>query len=393
MKLAYLDQELDRLHRASERVSANLVELEIDSGRALLAASRLEGESALRWASAGAALTELWRRSGLLEDLLAQADEARRSRQADRLQALLRGGSIELDGSEVPLAERQLLGSTRARRTCTPSELLEAMSGAFDEVKAVISDIGAAWELLIPKLDEARALLRESNELAGRLGESRPAELESAAARLAALGARVTADPLSARATEVDELTRSLQRIHKDLEGVAALQRGFETSMLEARELLGQLSAAVREADAAHREVQAKISVPHGPAPASADHELEAELREISELARREAWREARHALSNWTARTRGLLEEARAAIAANRAPVEARNQFRALLEAYQAKAARLGLVEEPQLAEMFTRAHEALYTAPTDLALAARLVRNYQQAVNGPPPVREPPR
>jgi hypothetical protein len=52
-----LDLKLRRLNEASERVSANLVELEIDSSRQLLEASALEGESAARWAEASAALT------------------------------------------------------------------------------------------------------------------------------------------------------------------------------------------------------------------------------------------------------------------------------------------------------------------------------------------------
>ncbi len=95
-------------------------------------------------------------------------------------------------------------------------------------------------------------------------------------------------------------------------------------------------------------------------------------------------------ALDRWTADTTALLDAATRALEANRAPIAARNQFRALLEAYQVKAGRLGVVEDPRLAEIFERAHRALYTAPTDLALAAQLVRSYQQALGSPPPVSE---
>jgi hypothetical protein len=75
---------------------------------------------------------------------------------------------------------------------------------------------------------------------------------------------------------------------------------------------------------------------------------------------------------------------------AANRAPVEARDQFRALLEAYQVKAKRLGRLEDPDMAELWASAHQALYTAPTDLAVAARLVRSYQEALTGLRPSSE---
>jgi hypothetical protein len=53
-----LDRELSRLQEASQRIAANLVELEIDSGRQLLDASPLTGVSADRWATARSALAD-----------------------------------------------------------------------------------------------------------------------------------------------------------------------------------------------------------------------------------------------------------------------------------------------------------------------------------------------
>ena len=78
MRTEHIDRRLADLHQACEHISANLVDLEIDSGRQLLDATRLEGQSAARWATASRALTELWRRHGLLESLLNQADELRK---------------------------------------------------------------------------------------------------------------------------------------------------------------------------------------------------------------------------------------------------------------------------------------------------------------------------
>jgi len=79
MKLDDADRELEHLRGASERVAANLVELEIDSSRQLLEARTLTGESAARWSAASAALTNLWEWRGLLERFLEKADELRRS--------------------------------------------------------------------------------------------------------------------------------------------------------------------------------------------------------------------------------------------------------------------------------------------------------------------------
>jgi hypothetical protein len=79
-------------------------------------------------------------------------------------------------------------------------------------------------------------------------------------------------------------------------------------------------------------------------------------------------------------------LDEARRLLRVTRVPIEARNQLRALLDAYQVKAKRLGLVEDAEVADAYTRAQAVLYSAPTDLNSAAQLVRAYQEAVNGSP-------
>jgi hypothetical protein len=375
---------LQRLHEAAERISANLVELELDSSRQLLEASPLVGESAARWSAASTALTELWRRHGLLEHLLQRADKLHGSRRANELGAMLDAPSIELDSSDVPLAERSLLGSVQTADRCTADQLLASMSSAFDEVKTVISRIGEAWNTLIPKLDAERRLLQDTSRLAEELGESGRRDLKAAAQTLEGLRASVTTDPLSVPVSEVEALTRSLRAIREDLEGSIALKRGFEAKIHDAHELLEQVRATDREGQAAHEELLVKISVPGPPAAPKGRGDREAELAAIVALAQRGAWREARSGLDNWSTRTNASLDLARRTLDANRAPIEARNQFRALLDAYQVKAKRLGLVEEPQLAEIFTQAQQALYNAPTDLALAAQLVRSYQQALSG---------
>src|SRR6185437_95050 len=169
----------------SERISANLVDLEIDSGRQLLEATRLEGRSAVRWGAASQALTELWRRHSLLVSLLKQADELRHSRRTDQLTSLLHGRSIELTSFEVPIAQRKLLASHEETERCSPDELLASMSATFDEVKTVLSEIGSAWERLVPAIDDARGRLHAATELAAELHEGSRSDLQAAGGRLA----------------------------------------------------------------------------------------------------------------------------------------------------------------------------------------------------------------
>jgi hypothetical protein len=391
MRLDDLDRELDRLREAGERVGANLVELEIDSSRQLLEARTLTGESAARWSAASTALTELWEWRGVLERFLERAHGLRRSsRRADELHAFISGPSIELGSSQVPLAERDLLGDSVLIVRCTADQLLERMSRAFDGVKTVVAQFGEAWETLTPRLTAVRGVLDQANALATLLGESARTDLAEAGDRVARLTGALTSDPLSVAPSDVDGLADSLDAIRRDLDATAALRSDLDARLADSRTLLTQLRAALDEGRAAHEELLVKIAVPSAPAAPELSENFESDLDEIVALARSGAWRDARRRLDRWTADGRARLDEAQRILLANRAPIEARNQLRSLLEAYQVKAVRLGAVEDPELERVFAEAHQALYTAPTDLALVAQLVRRYQEILSAPRPEPE---
>ena len=375
-------RELIHLEEASDRVAANLVELELDSSRQLLEVSSLTGRSADRWAQASAALTDLWRWHGQLTQLLERAGKLRSPWRSNELRSLLNGDSIELTTSEVPLAERDLLGSAEITVRCTPEQLLARMSGAFDEVTTVVAGFGDAWEALTPRVTAAQQTLEQAEALAVGLGESHRRDLDDAALQTARLATSASSDPLATAPGELDRLIGSLHEIRRDLDATATLRRDFDGHLDAARALLAALQTAAGEGRAAHEEAVLKVSVPAAREVPVRIGDLGAELDDIAKLARSGAWRDARSKLDGWTSRTDALLNEARRSARANRAPVEARNQFRALLEAYQVKARRLGVVEDPELEQTFARAHEALYTAPTDLALVAQLVRRYQELI-----------
>jgi hypothetical protein len=385
-----LDTKLQALRDAVERVGQSLVELEVDSSRQLLEASKLAGESAARWSTASAKLTELWQWHGLLQAHVELATKLRDGRRFDELQTLLDGQSIELSTADVPLADRSLLGDSQTSVRASSDQLLRRMSTAFDEVKTVVAGIDGAWETLIPRIDAARRLLAECQQLAEGLGESGRGDLESASRQLALLSASISSDPLSVAPDQIDALTRSLQETKTDLDAVAAIRRDFDAQHAQARELLERLRTIAAEGQGAHDELLVKIAVPTAPPGLELRDDLDAQLTEISALGRRGAWRDARRELDRSTARMNALLDDAQRILSANRAPIEARNQFRALLEAYQVKAMRLGLIEDPGLADIFAQAHEALYTAPTDLSLVGQLVRRYQEALSGSPEAPE---
>lgn len=375
-----LDTELAQLRDAVQRIGQNLVDLELDSSRQLLEASTLVGESATRWSTASAALTQLWQWHGLLDEFVKHAALLK----GDELRSELYGRSIELSTSDVPIESRDLLGSPEVTLRCTPAELLARMSKAFDEAKTVIAVIGRAWQTLTPPVDAAGRVLAECTRLADELGEDARPELQAAAGRLAALRRALGEDPLSVAAGDIDRLAGSVQELRRELDGEAALKRELGARIVRAGELTLAVREAIEQAREAHDEVLIKISVPVAAEPPRMPERLEAELAEVRAFADRGDWRRAQRCLEQVTADAQTLLDEAQLALKANRAPIEARNQFRALLDAYQVKATRLGMVEEPEVAAIYSQARNALYTAPTDLSLVGQLVRRYQEAIGG---------
>ncbi len=163
MNLQEIDSTLARLRGAAEAIGANLLEVELDPNRSLLDSSALEGESATRWAQASTTLAQLWQWHALFEQLLDRAVGLRGARtrlpekRVEELRELLQGASIELSSERVPLEQRDLLGGAQAALRCTPEELLQRSSAAFDEAKTVLAAAGNAWDALLPRLDAARS--------------------------------------------------------------------------------------------------------------------------------------------------------------------------------------------------------------------------------------------
>jgi hypothetical protein len=393
MSLQEIDSTLDRLRAAAEAIGANLLEVELDPNRGLLDSSALQGESAARWGEASTTLAQLWQWHALLEALLDRAAKLRGTRtrlsekRLQELRELLQGASIELSSEHVPLEQRDLLGDAALR--CTPEELLERSSAAFDQAKIVLAAAGNAWDGLLPRLHAARAMLQASAELGGALGEGEPPGLDRARERLMELTERLSKDPLSVSGEDVAELERSLQAARDDLDSLDRLRREIATQLVDARELLEELRGVAREGADAYQQALAKIVAPVVSEPLSLDGALESQLEDVEKIARHSAWREARAVLEQWTARARSLLEQAERIARENRAPIETRNELRGLLDACQAKATRLGLIEDTRLSGVFEQAHDSLYTAPTDLVKAAELVHRYRHALGQsvPPP------
>ncbi len=109
---------------------------------------------------------------------------------------------------------------------------------------------------------------------------------------------------------------------------------------------------------------------------------LAAELARITALAGTGAWRPVSADLVRWRQqvdRERGAVD---ATSAEHQRLLAERQVLRGRLDAYTAKAGRLGLLEDAGLDALQQRAADVLLSAPLDLGVAAEAVRRYQEAL-----------
>lgn len=382
-----LDDALQRLRLASERVGSNLLELELDANRRLLDDAPLEGASAQSWTAAAGMLMQLWEWHGLLDANLDRAVSLRGTRSHPRpdqmagLEQLLCGQTIELVTEVVPLERRDLLGSAQATVMCSADELLELMSARFDQVKGLVARFAYVWHTLEPRIHGAEELLAEATRMAADQADAGPLELGAAAERLAAMRRQLGSDPLALDTAAVDRVEQSLSAAVTELAKLTEFRRSVDRRLDRAGRLLAELREAESEAEAARAELLRKIASPpvSEAVPPRVSPELEAQLAQVHDLCSAGAWRLAGETLGQWTQRTEDLLDQTRRLTAATRRPIVERNRLRGLLDAYRAKAAGLGMLEDDELGEYLNTAQDALYTAPTDLDFAAGLVDRYR--------------
>ena len=399
MNVAEIDPTLARLRRASEAISANLLELDADPNRTLLESAALRGDTAKRWDEANRTLVDMWARLTRFTDVLDRAEELRGSRgrvspdQETQIEALLTGPSIELERSEIPIVGvRNVTSGREATSHCTPDELLDVMSTSFERAKAVIFGVGDVWEQLVPRLRAAQIALDTATDSAVGLGEEPDRQMQDLQRRLDEIGDVLVVDPLSADPAAIDALETDVARLQDSFADAMELRSDMQVRLDAAEELLRQLSETTSEADAAHQNVVIKITSPQVPSPTPVSSDVNDELARVVALAQRGKWRDAGAALEAWTNRAAGLQRDVDACLRANLDPIEARDELRGRLDAYRAMAHHHGLTEDPEVSRRYDEAHDALFTAPTDLMEAAALVRRYREALPGDSAERKVP-
>ncbi|MGH3189977.1 MAG: hypothetical protein ACRDPY_31405 [Streptosporangiaceae bacterium] len=383
----------------SERdvIQANLLELDGSFGKRLLAGAALAGQTKTRWDKAARTLASLWDLYSAYSGVVDRAAEAVAGRPGPKelvqVTELLAGPSVQLDRSLAPLAGRDLADSGREQLTLT--QTVARMRRSFADLTEVVTAAEQVWNEMAGPLDAAAEQLARMAPLASTLGdEALAGNLSAAEGKLARLRDVLNTDPLSlwqgssdpgrARvdSSGADQLRERVAAVAARVDELARLRDDARDRVAEAMTAAANCRAARDDAIAAWRRAAEKFAA----------EALPPEPPDITDLSARLAGLEALLAAGRWPRLSAELDEVSRGLAVATtqfrdteRAAVtllNRREELRGLLDAYQAKAARLGAAEDSGLTERYNRARGLLWTAPCDLAAAQDAVTGYQRAV-----------
>jgi hypothetical protein len=238
------------------------------------------------------------------------------------------------------------------------------MRGAFAEVTGVVSAAEQAWNDVAGKLDSATADLSGVEVLGDQDLAAEVAEVQADLDRLRGL---LNADPLGGQANPAaaDRVRDRAAALAARSADMARLRDGARQRVAAVTAAAAVPRAAREDAAAACLRAAAKITaVPPVPADRT---DLFARVASLDTLMAAGRWPRLSSELD--------LLERELASTTSNYRDTERtvaallsrRDELRGLLDAYKAKASRLGAAEDPGLAAGYDQARQLLWTAPCD--------------------------
>jgi hypothetical protein len=387
---------LDAAAAERDTIQSNLLDLDGSFGKRVLSGASLTGQSRQRWDAASAALSGLWDAftaySAVIDkaaDLLATA----RDRDLAAVTALLSGRSVRLAPGPAPLARRDL-ADTGVLDLTLPSAVAR-MRRDFATVTAVVSAAEAVWGEVGGLLDQAGAELARAGKTAAGLGDDGlSASVDALAGELSAQRATLNSDPLSlwldgpdaagghADASAASQVRDRVRAVAAEVDAVAAVRDSARQKIAALAAAEASAAAAWKDAVEVRARAAAKVAaqflpeVP-GPPTGTAQGALDA-------LAAAGQWQRLAAEIGRAEQELASLAAACLAGTAAAAAgeQLARRAELRGMLQAYKAKAARLGGAEDFGLTGLYEAARELLWTAPCDLGAAGTAVADYQRAI-----------
>ena len=364
-----------------DSIQANLLDLDGSFGKRLLAGATLTGTTRQQWESAAGTLAALWNLYEAYSAVIDRAAEALAKRPGQKelaqITALLTGPSVEVDRGPAPLARRDLADAGREQLTLATARA--RMRGAFTKVTEVVSAAEQAWNDVAGTLDAAARDLSGIDALGDQDLGREVAEVQAELDRLRGL---LNTDPLGdkvnpAAANRLRDRAAAVAARSADL---ARLRDGAQQRIAAVTAAAAAAHAAREDAAAACARAAAKITaVPAVPADRT---DLTARIAALDSLLAAGRWTRLSSELDLLERELASATTDFRDTERAVAGLLGRRDELRGLLDAYKAKAGRLGAAEDPGLDARYDQARELLWTAPCDLNAAADAVSNFQQAV-----------
>jgi hypothetical protein len=389
-----VDHALAQRRDERDRISAALLDLENQQGYQLLEGAALSGPTRGRWEEAQAQVTALWQVFDAYARVLDEAEQLRRRSTRPgqgvlaELTRLLGGESVELAKGEIPLEQRTLLDPPAERLSLDAA--VDRMKSAYDRAREAIAPVDDAWTALLPALGEAEDAWRAVHALSQALEEDSDPALDRIGRELAEARGVICADPLSLVRADGQADTQRLEAIRAELaerrsglEEADRLRGGHDERIQRIEAILGQVEETTAKARQARDVVLVKIVSPglpdiHDPAPA-----LRERLAALGTLRGQGRWAALAARVDELETAAAAALDQARGTLHTIEGLLDRRAELRGRLEAYTAKAARLGHAEDAELVRLQEQAKSMLWAAPCDLRQATVVLAAYQHAVN----------
>jgi hypothetical protein len=405
-----VDRALARLGAEHEAIETSLLALQDHAGRRLLEGAELTGTTRERWSAAEDSITLLWAYFDAYSAALRSARELRaRRRWLSRddlvdLTELLRGKGITVSGAAAPghPDASGVPGPPRLSERLSLETLVNRMNDLYARSLDLVVAADTVWSALPARIDLLSAELQRTRHLAHSVGV-RPGEhpagddLEHITRALTQLRAQVISDPLafwrpSGTASSApgggrpdteryDREARALEDVRREIDAVLTVRKDAETRLVRLRDILSRADRTLAEARSARGEVLAKIAASEVPAVSGPPTALQEQLATAAEYRRHGRWHRLSPLLESLEEKAEEELLRARESLTAVTAPLAIRAELRGRLDAYKAKAAALGMAEDPLLVERYDTARRMLWSAPCDLRAAEAAVLRFQHA------------
>ncbi len=299
---------------------------------------------------------------------------------------LLTEPSIQLPSIQTPLSQRNLLTPNLQLQAISAADLLTRMMAAFRVATDTFVAVDLAWTRLESQLITSHRELGDLQQLARELQVVVAPALIAAQANFTNIQEEIDRDPLGVNLTIERDLTPLISNTRRELASLAQQRQQLQADFANTQRQLQDLRQLNLEAIAAATEAEAKIrhDLPlSSPVPDAEIVAMEQWLERLVAIFAAGKFVPARVGLTNWLSKVQEYTQSAESGLAANRLPLDTRQELRGRLDALGAKALAKGKAEDAVLADLVLRARQVLYSSPTDLAVAIDLVAQYDRRLD----------